>query len=109
MDSRAAFEVSTFPPITDSLKNSLECRVKAYTGIHEYFSFLGDPNRENLSSELISVVFPNVQVALRIHISLMVSNCSGEIILTLEASKSPKPFNHVARQAELFLSKEFWK
>lgn len=150
MDSRAAFKVSTFLPIIDSLKTELERRGKAYTDIHENFGFLVDQNRENLSCELSSVkchtlasvykddlvadelaseylhfqnycqividaannenkktlgaaeqyslmkadgvesVFPNVEVALRIYLSLMVSNCFGERSFSrLKLLKSP--------------------
>ena len=55
MDSRTTFKVSSFLPIIDSIKTERERPGKAHTEIHEYFGFLVDQDRENLSCKLISV------------------------------------------------------
>jgi hypothetical protein len=59
-----------------------------------------------MKDDVVESMFPNVEVDLRTYLSSMVSNCncSEEIILTLEASGSSKPVNHIARQAELFIA-----
>ena len=87
MSPRDRFRQDVFQVINDQLISDLQYRLEAYKEISYNFGFLC--KLHSISSQMIkqaaflhtqnlTQTFPNVEIALRIYLSLMVSNCSGE-------------------------------
>ncbi|GBP10656.1 hypothetical protein EVAR_6226_1 [Eumeta japonica] len=78
LNGKERFNVETFLPIIDTLSVHLKQRLSSYeTSENEA------PNGEQevynlLKQNKIEDTFPNVEIALRIFLSMMVTNCSGE-------------------------------
>ena len=87
MGPRDSFGVNAFIAVLDVLACELEKRTNAYAEMNSRFRFLRRlPNMTiNEATMYTSLIqnnmkdtFPNTEVVLRIYLSLMVSNCSGE-------------------------------
>ena len=70
------FKIETFLPIIDTLTLHLKQRLSSYKDINDRFDLFF--YLRNLTSEELTDTFPNVEIALRIFLSMMVTNCTGE-------------------------------